>query len=52
MSTTPVIEIDRLNLTYGDFHAVQDLSFEALRRAVRAARHPSDADPVLERRPA
>ncbi|WP_405090121.1 ABC transporter ATP-binding protein [Micromonospora sp. NBC_01392] len=28
MSTTPVIEVDRLNLTYGDFHAVKDLSFE------------------------
>ncbi|MEU5673016.1 ABC transporter ATP-binding protein [Micromonospora sp. NPDC047762] len=28
MSTTPVIEVDRLNLTYGDFHAVRDLSFE------------------------
>ncbi|MEU9832037.1 ABC transporter ATP-binding protein [Streptosporangium sp. NPDC048047] len=28
MSTTPVIEVDRLNVTYGDFHAVKDLSFE------------------------
>ncbi|WDZ83957.1 ABC transporter ATP-binding protein [Micromonospora cathayae] len=28
MSTTPVIDVDRLNLTYGDFHAVKDLSFE------------------------
>ncbi|MCZ7436749.1 ABC transporter ATP-binding protein [Micromonospora sp. WMMC241] len=28
MSTTPVIEVGRLNLTYGDFHAVRDLSFE------------------------
>ncbi|WP_089156362.1 ABC transporter ATP-binding protein [Micromonospora sp. NBS 11-29] len=28
MSTTPVIEVDRLNLAYGDFHAVRDLSFE------------------------
>ncbi|WP_422733123.1 ABC transporter ATP-binding protein [Micromonospora sp. WMMD558] len=28
MSATPVIEVDRLNLTYGDFHAVKDLSFE------------------------
>ncbi|GAB2578512.1 multidrug ABC transporter ATP-binding protein [Paractinoplanes abujensis] len=28
MSTTPVIEVERLNLTYGDFHAVKDLSFE------------------------
>ncbi|GID30767.1 ABC transporter ATP-binding protein [Paractinoplanes brasiliensis] len=28
MSTSPVIEVDHLNLTYGDFHAVKDLSFE------------------------
>ncbi|GHH38765.1 ABC transporter ATP-binding protein [Lentzea cavernae] len=28
MSTTPVIEVERLNLKYGDFHAVKDLSFE------------------------
>ncbi|MEV7987445.1 ABC transporter ATP-binding protein [Micromonospora sp. NPDC085948] len=28
MSTTPVIEVEQLNLTYGDFHAVQDLTFE------------------------
>ncbi|MBY8870536.1 ABC transporter ATP-binding protein [Micromonospora sp. PLK6-60] len=28
MSTTPVIEVDRLKLTYGDFPAVRDLSFE------------------------
>ncbi|WP_431946333.1 ABC transporter ATP-binding protein [Micromonospora marina] len=28
MSTTPVIDVDRLNLTYGDFHAVKDLSFQ------------------------
>ncbi|MDG4834286.1 ABC transporter ATP-binding protein [Solwaraspora sp. WMMD1047] len=28
MPTTPVIEVDRLNLTYGDFHAVRDLSFQ------------------------
>ncbi|MEO3772079.1 ABC transporter ATP-binding protein [Micromonospora sp. B9E7] len=28
MSTTPVIEVERLNLTYGDFHAVKDLTFE------------------------
>ncbi|MEU1748127.1 ABC transporter ATP-binding protein [Micromonospora arida] len=28
MSTTPVIEVEQLNLTYGDFHAVKDLSFE------------------------
>ena len=26
-STGPVIEVDRLNITYGDFHAVKDLSF-------------------------
>jgi ABC-2 type transport system ATP-binding protein len=24
----PVIDVDRLNLTYGDFHAVKDLSFQ------------------------
>ncbi|WP_430790267.1 ABC transporter ATP-binding protein [Actinoplanes sp. G11-F43] len=28
MSTTPVIEVENLNLTYGDFHAVRDLSFQ------------------------
>ncbi|MEU7612510.1 ABC transporter ATP-binding protein [Micromonospora sp. NPDC049204] len=28
MSTTPVIEVEQLNLTYGDFHAVQNLTFE------------------------
>jgi ABC-2 type transport system ATP-binding protein len=28
MSTTPVIEVEHLNLKYGDFHAVRDLSFE------------------------
>ncbi|GAB3286284.1 ABC transporter ATP-binding protein [Kineosporia babensis] len=28
MSTTPVIEVRQLNLKYGDFHAVKDLSFE------------------------
>jgi len=28
MSTTPVIEVERLNLKYGDFHAVKDLSFQ------------------------
>ncbi|TLW90591.1 ABC transporter ATP-binding protein [Saccharomonospora piscinae] len=28
MSTTPVIDVERLNLTYGDFHAVKDLSFQ------------------------
>ncbi|MFI6028714.1 ABC transporter ATP-binding protein [Amycolatopsis magusensis] len=26
--STPVIEVDRLNLKYGDFHAVKDLSFQ------------------------
>ncbi|MET7959632.1 ABC transporter ATP-binding protein [Micromonospora zamorensis] len=31
MSTTPVIEVERLNVTYGDFHAVRDLSFEVRR---------------------
>lgn len=31
MSTTPVIEVDRLNLTYGDFQAVRDLSFQVAR---------------------
>jgi ABC-2 type transport system ATP-binding protein len=31
MSTTPVIDVDRLNLTYGDFHAVKDLSFQVER---------------------
>ncbi|MEU4834897.1 ABC transporter ATP-binding protein [Streptosporangium sp. NPDC023615] len=28
MSSTPVIDVERLNLTYGDFHAVRDLSFQ------------------------
>src|SRR5690349_11772197 len=28
MTTTPVIEVEGLNLTYGDFHAVKDLSFQ------------------------
>ncbi|MGW5731599.1 MULTISPECIES: ABC transporter ATP-binding protein [Streptomyces] len=28
MTSTPVIDVDRLNLTYGDFHAVRDLSFQ------------------------
>ncbi|MFB7762461.1 ABC transporter ATP-binding protein [Streptomyces xiamenensis] len=28
MTTTPVIDVDRLNLVYGDFHAVKDLSFQ------------------------
>ncbi|MFD2079042.1 ABC-2 type transport system ATP-binding protein [Actinopolymorpha cephalotaxi] len=31
MSTTPVIEVDELNVSYGDFHAVRDLSFEVRR---------------------
>ncbi|HEX6344967.1 ABC transporter ATP-binding protein [Umezawaea sp.] len=31
MSTTPVIEVERLNVHYGDFHAVEDLSFHVLR---------------------
>jgi ABC-2 type transport system ATP-binding protein len=31
MSTTPVIEVERLNVTYGDFHAVKDLSFHVRR---------------------
>jgi ABC-2 type transport system ATP-binding protein len=28
MTSTPVIDVDRLNLSYGDFHAVRDLSFQ------------------------
>lgn len=28
MTTTPVIDIDKLNVSYGDFHAVKDLSFQ------------------------
>lgn len=28
MSPTPVIDVERLNLKYGDFHAVKDLSFQ------------------------
>jgi ABC-2 type transport system ATP-binding protein len=28
MTSTPVIDVDRLNITYGDFHAVKDLSFQ------------------------
>ncbi|MGN9789384.1 ABC transporter ATP-binding protein [Nonomuraea sp. ZG12] len=28
MSSTPVIDVERLNITYGDFHAVKDLSFQ------------------------
>ncbi|MEO3873134.1 ABC transporter ATP-binding protein [Nonomuraea sp. B12E4] len=31
MSSTPVIDVERLNLTYGDFHAVKDLSFHVER---------------------
>ncbi|WP_370331041.1 ABC transporter ATP-binding protein [Mycolicibacterium hippocampi] len=31
MSVNPVIDVDRLNLTYGDFHAVKDLSFQVER---------------------
>ena len=31
MSTTPIIDVDRLNLTYGDFHAVKDLSLQVER---------------------
>ncbi|RAY15049.1 ABC transporter ATP-binding protein [Actinomadura craniellae] len=31
MSTTPVIEVEQLNVTYGDFHAVRDLSFQVRR---------------------
>ncbi|WP_075743443.1 MULTISPECIES: ABC transporter ATP-binding protein [Actinoalloteichus] len=31
MHTTPVIDVERLNLTYGDFHAVKDLSFQVRR---------------------
>lgn len=27
MTSTPVIDVERLNLSYGDFHAVKDLSF-------------------------
>ncbi|MFV2173093.1 ABC transporter ATP-binding protein [Actinomadura sp. LOL_016] len=28
MTSTPVIDVERLNLKYGDFHAVKDLSFQ------------------------
>ncbi|MDG4762695.1 ABC transporter ATP-binding protein [Solwaraspora sp. WMMD406] len=28
MSTTPVIDVQRLNVSYGDFHAVKDLSLQ------------------------
>ena len=31
MSSTPVIDVERLNLPYGDFHAVRDLSFQVRR---------------------
>lgn len=31
MSSTPVIDVHRLNLTYGDFRAVRDLSFQVRR---------------------
>lgn len=31
MTTAPVIDVDRLNVTYGDFHAVKDLSFQVER---------------------
>nr|WTA65746.1 hypothetical protein OHB51_25020 [Micromonospora sp. NBC_00855] len=47
MSITPVIDVDRLNLTYGDFHAVKDLTFQ-----VRSGRRPASGtmhDPDLGR---
>src|SRR5918992_385872 len=28
MSANPVIDVDELNVSYGDFHAVKDLSFQ------------------------
>jgi len=31
MTSTPVIDVERLNLSYGDFHAVKDLSFQVKR---------------------
>ncbi|MDT0330606.1 ABC transporter ATP-binding protein [Nocardiopsis lambiniae] len=31
MSSTPVIDVERLNVRYGDFHAVKDLSFQVRR---------------------
>ncbi|WP_460400723.1 ABC transporter ATP-binding protein [Actinophytocola sediminis] len=31
MTSTPVIDVERLNVTYGDFHAVKDLSFQVSR---------------------
>ena len=36
MSAGPVIQVDRLNVTYGDFHAVKDLSFHVERGEVYA----------------
>ncbi|KOX07143.1 PHB depolymerase family esterase [Micromonospora profundi] len=47
MSTTSVIEVDRLNLTYGDFHAVKDLSFQV--RAGEPALLAGVARQVVER---
>ncbi len=31
MPVRPVIEVDQLNVTYGEFHAVKDLSFQVAR---------------------
>jgi ABC-2 type transport system ATP-binding protein len=31
MTTTPIIEVERLNVRYGDFHAVKDLTFQVRR---------------------
>ncbi|MCL3862148.1 ABC transporter ATP-binding protein [Actinotalea sp. K2] len=31
MTSTTIIDVDELNVTYGDFHAVQDLSFQVER---------------------
>lgn len=36
MSTTPVIEVEKLNVRYGDFHAVKDLSFQVRKGEVYA----------------
>jgi ABC-2 type transport system ATP-binding protein len=36
MSTTHVIDVERLNVTYGDFHAVRDLSFQVRRGEIYA----------------
>lgn len=36
MTSTPVIDVDRLNLTYGGFHAVKDLSFQVEKGEVYA----------------